>query len=270
MLNRFFCLVLFFIVGVNLFPQNDTWRVVEIEDAFGDKTGEKRLVYQTAGTFTNSVTTNSKLSVLLLVDNPRRVDIVVFEYGSYRVELDKGLFTYKINNSLIENVQIEGGWDHSSMRRNGTSPRDESTSLLHLLKQGGVIKFSVYQNSSKYRFDVNADNFIKLLSEIFVNTDTFSIFYFEVPDKNNKLLEIEFELKFKWSIENENLLKNNESIQKAVSDFFQDKDKNYALDRPGGYYQRDKVEQDWGMPLLENIRQIFPDLNLEYSSFRAW
>ena len=83
-------------------------------------------------------------------------------------------------------------------------------------------------------------------------------------------MEIEFTLKFKWSIERENLLKNNANIQQIVIEFFKDKDRNFAYDRPDGYYQREKVKQNWGKPLLEKLKQTFPDLNLEYGSFRVF
>jgi hypothetical protein len=263
-----FYLFFFLVFGMNLFAQNNVWHIVEIVDEFGDKTGDKRLAYQTVGTFTNSATTNSNLDILLLVDNPRTVSVVVFEYGKYRVDLNDGLFTYKVGDNRIENVPIEGEYDYSVRRQDGITPHNEMTSLFYLLKQGGLVKFSVYENRSTYRFDVNADNFLKLLSETFINTDSYLNFY-DVSDINNKIIKVEFVLTFKWNIERENLLKNNPNIQQIIFEFFKNKDKNFAYDRPGGYYQRDKVRQNWGDPLLENIKKAFPDLNFEYSSFSA-
>jgi hypothetical protein len=255
--------------AANLSAQSDVWEVVEIVDEFGDKTGDKRLAYQTSGTFTNSATRNSDLDVMLLVDNPRGVNIIVFEYGRYRVELNGGLFTYKIGDTRIEHVPIKG--KHDSVRLQGRiDPRDEKTSLFYLLKQGGLIKFSVYEEGSTYRFDVNADGFLKLLSEVFTNTDSYLSFYYEVPGINNKLIEVEFTLNFKWDLEKEKQLKNNPDLQILVADFFRDKDKDFVLDRPGGYYQKEKAEQNWGVPLLDNIRHLFSDQDLEYISFRAW
>jgi hypothetical protein len=81
-----FLLILF--TGISLFAQNnDVWETIETVDEFGDKTGDKRLVYQTTGTFSNSATRNSNIDVLLLVDRPDSVSVIVYEYGNYRVNL---------------------------------------------------------------------------------------------------------------------------------------------------------------------------------------
>jgi hypothetical protein len=167
--KHFPLLVLFiFFGGTNLSAQNDRWKVEEIVDTFGDKTGDRRLVYYTSGTFSNSATRDSHLDVLLYVNSPSWVSISVFEYGRYIINLDDTLFSYKTETIKIEHVPLQGEYTTRSLF-NGKFERDETTSLIYLLKQGGLIQFRAYKNGSAYQFNVNADNFLNLLLEIFGN-----------------------------------------------------------------------------------------------------
>jgi hypothetical protein len=232
--------------GISLFAQNNaSWEIVETVDEFGDKTGEKRLAYQTTGTFSDSTTRNSTLDVLLLIDNPDSVRVTVFEYGRYKISLDDAIFTYKIGDIKIETVFLRGRHIYEE---------DEKISLIYLLKQGGLIKFSVYKNGSSYRFDVNADAFLTLLSENFRNKEARRKYSYRVEDINGRNIGVSFELNYKWTAEKEKLLRDDTFLQPLVMAFFSDKD---------GY----KYENQWEISLIEQIRQLYSDPSMDYGSW---
>lgn len=58
----------------------DEWTTVETKDKFGDISGEKYLIFQTKGTFSNSATSNSELLVRI-TDFKKQFHLNLFEYG---------------------------------------------------------------------------------------------------------------------------------------------------------------------------------------------
>lgn len=266
---KYLKILFFLLISDVLFAQgiDSGWHIVNIKDAFGDETENKRVVYQTTGTFSNSATNNSYIDVLLLVDDPNSISVITYEYGQYCVNLDDAIYTYKIGSRIIDYCPLQGEFDMSFVFH---PTHDEKTSLFYILKQGGLIKCNVYQDGSTYRFNVNADGFRDLLSEAFNGKDAYREYYYEVLDINSKKIEVEFELKYKWSFEKELVMRDNLDLKSLVTTYFNNKNEQYAFDRPGGYYQREKIEKEWGEPLLEQIRKLFLDDNIEYESFRAW
>jgi hypothetical protein len=242
------------IIGSVVFGQE--WKVVEIVDEFNDPTGDKRLSYWADGTFSDSAAQNSNATFLILVDSPFQVSVSAYKYGSYRERLDNSLFSYKIGNKKIANVPIQG--------KLILQERDETTSLLYLLKQGGLIQFSIREAYSSYRFDVQADEFSNLLSKTFKDEDFSISLNYEIPDRKGQILEVRMEIFYKWTLERENLLKNNPDLTKLVTNFFKDKDKKDGLYGDRNY---DEVMQDWGIPLLEQIKTLCSDKSMTLYSF---
>jgi hypothetical protein len=255
-----------FLVGlsVSLFAQENIWRIVEINDIFGDKTDKKRLVYQTTGTFSNSATQNSKLDVLLLVDNPKSVRIIAYKYGSSRVELDGGLFSYKVGTTTIEYVTIRGESAWLSKRESGSIQNGEAAALTNLLRQGQPIKIVVYKDGATYRFDVGTENYMKLSSEIFSGMGLILRCKYEVKDINNMPMTIDFDIIYNWTPDREALLYNNPRMKQVVEAYFFDMDFDYVRDNQSSYKREIEVDNESALPLFENIKELFPDLELEF------
>jgi hypothetical protein len=85
------------------------------------------------------------------------------------------------------------------------------------------IKFSVYKDSSTYRFDVNADGFFDLLSENFSDKEAQRKYSYRVEDVTGKKIDVPFELKYKWTAEKEKLLRDDSTLQSLVRAFFSGK-----------------------------------------------
>jgi hypothetical protein len=267
-MKRSITVIFIFISCCALYSQaaNTKWDIVNTTDQFGDATERKRVVYQTTGIFSNSATTDSKLDVLILSDDPNSVFVTCYEYGKYRVDLTKALFSYKIGSSVIEGVPINGNYD---LKYLSNPSYDEKTSLLYLLKQGGEIKVRVYQDGSSYLFTINANGFLEALEKAFTGQEARIKYYYEISDVKGKTIKVSFEIMYNWDSRKEAIFRDNEEIKKIATEYFSEKNRNYAYDRSGKYYDKDKVMQNWGIPFFELIRGNFPNENLEFVRFSA-
>jgi hypothetical protein len=90
-------------------------------------------------------------------------------------------------------------------------------------------------------------------------------YQYKVSDINNGIINVKFSIRYTWSSEKEERYKDNLQLEEYIKDFFKTKNSNYAYDRRGGYYQNDKVKQDWGEPILQYIKELFSDENIEYT-----
>ena len=61
------------------------WKIVALTDKFGDTTNKKLLLAEATGTFSNSATSNSRLSVDVRIESDGTAGIVLYEYGSSRM-----------------------------------------------------------------------------------------------------------------------------------------------------------------------------------------
>lgn len=123
------------------------------------------------GTFSNSATTNSKLSVILAADE-EYITIFLYEYGSYLVKNSSSRnsevydITMKTASGTKYNLRgrIYPGGDRIVIDENY-----EST-VLSALKSGGTVSFYIVQSdytTSEYLFTVNTSNFAAKYKELF-------------------------------------------------------------------------------------------------------
>ena len=144
------------------------WIVQSFVDEFGDETGEKFVGSEITGTFSNSATTNSKLSVYMRIGSLGVEELLLWEYGSYRVKGDKILrlkvrdeqgndysFRYRGDDQgLFINTPIYGGL--------------ESEVMDSLLINNKILKCSgkMEDEYSTYRFDIDCNGFIDAFNSI--------------------------------------------------------------------------------------------------------
>lgn len=92
------------------------WEIHNFKDEFGEEGSEKYLTLSGNGTFSNSATTNSKLSVIMFVDH-NAVSFRFAEYGSQLVKGEK-YFTLRIKDSKGEIKEIRMFNDEDGNIRN--------------------------------------------------------------------------------------------------------------------------------------------------------
>ncbi len=151
------------------------WSVSYFVDEFNNPTNHKYIRCDTVqGTFSNSATTNSKLTAYILVYKQienmdlLKVDVKLYEYGSQVV---KGIYSsekYDITVLDTKNVKhyltgtIHQGEDRISF--------DEVDEIISILKQQGTI--NVYMKSSKYStstylFSIETSNFYDMVDALY-------------------------------------------------------------------------------------------------------
>ena len=148
---------------------NTTWEIGEFVDEFNKPTGEKYLsTTVTTGSFSNSATTNSKLTAIVQVTSDS-VAIMLWEYSS---QLVKGTFdTNEYSITVLDSSGTKHYFDGVMYKGNTRiylSNSDEAA-FLSLLKKSGTI--SIYLKNSKYTvstylFDVETAGFSTLYSQL--------------------------------------------------------------------------------------------------------
>ncbi len=136
-----------------------TWEIDEYVDEFDQPTGEKFAYTRVTGTFSNSATTNSKLTAYMQV-SASGIDIMLYEYGDMVVD-----GTFSTGNVYDISVLDQNGEKHKftgSMAHNATKlhlSRQYEEEMLNLLAKGGVLRFYLtYEKYTKstYSFDIDA------------------------------------------------------------------------------------------------------------------
>jgi hypothetical protein len=261
-------------IDIQLPPPNH-WKITEREekDSFGDKTGRiiKGIRYSVEGTYTSSRTQyqEMKINISLSTEVPGGIGVYAFD-GRNSISLTDGVFSYKIGDKIYDSFDYRniGG---PSINPTG-SVKDETKSFLYFLKQGGNIRVQVYKDQTTYNFTVDADGFKESYSEALAGSKWGRItYYYVVPDRNNRNVEVEFSIEYTWSYEKEELYKNNPQLEEYIRNFFRTRNVNDANDGRG-YYRREFVQENWGKPILQQMRIIFFNENIEYNydNFRAW
>ncbi len=143
--------------GINF----SSWEQGEYVDEFKQPTGKKYLFCDSTGTFSNSATTNSKLSVALQVDLDD-IGIMMLEYGNILV---KGIYDsedYSITILDDDNVKYYyTGTIYKGGIRIYFKNADEG-SVLNLLKNNSQLQFyikSTKYSISTYLFSINTVGF---------------------------------------------------------------------------------------------------------------
>jgi len=142
-----------------------TWGIKFYIDEFQQPTSDKYISTKdlVRGTFSNSATTNSALSILFIIDADS-LAIALNEYGSSRVKnsSSSNYVTYNITLLTVDKnkLNVKGTMRPGSDRIN-ISGEDKDAVISALSKQGGVSFYIVQSDrtTTTYLFSVETDNF---------------------------------------------------------------------------------------------------------------
>jgi hypothetical protein len=152
----------------------ESWRIVEIVDEFKDPTGDIRLVDRVEGTFSNSATNGSKLTVLCLIDITDKEPDLYFrliEYGSYDASTYNELVAYSIKDGAGNKHQYYWLSPKNSTKYFGTIDNTYSENItnkdfmLPIFSNGGIVQIVIVADNSSYNFKIDCTNFNKMLEE---------------------------------------------------------------------------------------------------------
>lgn len=123
-----------------------SWSLGRYIDDFGDATNEKYISYKVKGTFSNSATTNAKLTAKLLVESSTKISIALYEYGSSRVtECSNTPYTLKIRTKTGDETLSGDNWSDRIVLTEQSAGK-----LHHHLMNNRLVRFVIRKNS---RFD---------------------------------------------------------------------------------------------------------------------
>ena len=124
-----------------------SWEVGEYVDEFKISTGDKYVITDSVGTFSNSATSGSKLNASLQID-AKNIGIMLWEYGSHLV---KGVYDYEnysitiLDDDGVKHYFTGTIYDGGTRVYFSSSARSE---VLNLLTQNDSLK--IYLKTSKY------------------------------------------------------------------------------------------------------------------------
>jgi len=142
--------------------ENNVWVRRSYVDEFNDPTGNEYASTRVDGTFSNTATQNSEISVVVIVDTDS-VSFMIYEYNSYRVSntfskaQEYQVLVKEPDGTTHEYIgTIQSGSDRISL-----SFKD-SYALKDLLKNLGTFRFAIYEGGNsvtEYHFSINSDGF---------------------------------------------------------------------------------------------------------------
>lgn len=140
-----------------------SWELRAYENEFGEKGAEKYLLLKGNGVFSNSATTNSKMTAILYVDKDE-YNFKLIEYDSYVVKSDHS-YSYRIKDSTGEVYEMRLHNSESSGQMFSWEP-DFEKNMEKILSKGGTISISVrerdaYSTPDTYLFKLNVDGYKK-------------------------------------------------------------------------------------------------------------
>lgn len=146
------------------------WELRYYVDKFGDYTKKGYLINseKISGTFSNSATKDSPLNVNLMVNNPREINIMLYEYARENPVKSYGEKNYKIY------VKDNSGKQHNLSATNYSdrlSLTSSSSKKLHdALLQGGQLTFMIEETEygiTEYKFTIsNSDNYKETITQL--------------------------------------------------------------------------------------------------------
>ena len=154
---------------VNEQPTNEPisdWNTDYFSDEFGDVTNNKFMFALVDGTFSNSATNNSYLSVQITINKDKKIGIFLHEYhrDSSPVTIIGGLRLKLKNNKTNKSYRI-----HYARKWNDKGGiLINNIDIINFLKESnGLVHFYIADDySSVYNFSVNADYFSDTLKTI--------------------------------------------------------------------------------------------------------
>lgn len=157
-------LLLFAIIFIGLISCNQSkfgiWEIGSYVDEFGEESGGKYVHATIEGTFSNSATTDSPLTVSFGVLE-ESIGFRLYEYSRGHIEKDLTRIYFKIKDSKGEIHHFE-----SFDLGDGYNMFLESDDLKNILLQGGEVKFIGTIDRSEYRFNFNTDHLEQALLSI--------------------------------------------------------------------------------------------------------
>lgn len=137
------------------------WDVGYYVDSFGEPTEEAFVATNVSGTFSNSATTNSPLTVRFLIDEDS-IRIQLYEYAGNHPIKGEGYLTMQIKDADGKAHTIETY--NNDYGDNTVLPKHDAT-LRKVLENGGTIKFVAVANRfgvpSEYKFAINNADFLE-------------------------------------------------------------------------------------------------------------
>lgn len=144
-----------------------SWELKSYKDEFGESGASKYLVLLGNGVFSNSATTDSKMSAVLFYDKSGAFALKLVEYDS-NIAKDNESYTCRIKDS-------KGAIFEMTLRNNEESGQlapdfmeKDNKTMKHILENGGIITVSLrerfaYSTPSTYLFKLNVSGFKKAI-----------------------------------------------------------------------------------------------------------
>lgn len=136
------------------------WNVKYYVDSFGDPTDEAYITQRgySSGKFSNSATTNSRLSWFFLIDADS-VSIKMMEYGSYPVGYGDYVMEVKDSEGKVWEFMLEGGSDRVTIVKSYSSYYSQTEDFINILKQELPVKIAIRESGSYATSKYNLGNF---------------------------------------------------------------------------------------------------------------
>ena len=144
--------------------EGDFWKIMNFVDDFGDTTDEVYLTTETdlSGTFSNSATTNSKLTAQILVPY-KKVHLFMQEYGSLPVKGSIFKIRYKIIAKMADGTTEDWGsaWNYSDRIIFNSK---QSKKIIITLASGKAFKISLQENTPN-EFASNSASYVVVIPQ---------------------------------------------------------------------------------------------------------
>lgn len=140
-----------------------SWELRAYQDEFGEKGAQKYLLLMGSGVFSNSATTNSRMTAILYMDKDD-FSFKLIEYDSSVAKNDHS-FTYRIKDAEGDVYEMTLYNSESSGQMSAWGSEDFKK-MEEILSKGGVITVSVrernaYSTPDTYLFKLNVDGYDK-------------------------------------------------------------------------------------------------------------
>lgn len=140
-----------------------SWELRAYQDEFGEKGSQKYLLLMGSGVFSNSATTNSRMSAILYVDKDE-FSFKLIEYDSSVAKNDHS-YTYRIKDSDGDVYEMTL-YNSESSGQMSTWGSEHFKKMEEILSKGGSITVSVrernaYSTPDTYLFRLNVDGYTK-------------------------------------------------------------------------------------------------------------
>jgi len=144
--------------------EGDFWTIMNFVDDFGDPTDEIYLKTKTdlSGVFSNSATTNSKLTARILIPY-KKVQLKMNEYGSLPVKGSISKIRYKIIAKMADGTTEDWGsaWNYSDRIIFNSK---QSKKIIIALASGKAFKLSLQENTPS-EFASNSASYVVVIPQ---------------------------------------------------------------------------------------------------------